>query len=530
MLSNKSAILFSILSIILFITSSLVAGDDISGIVFWDINKNDKLDSEEEGITGVVVSNQRDVVVTDDDGNFTLPLIADRAIFVTKPSGYALPLNMDNLPQFSYIFSPQGSPSGLKYKGLSPTSKLPEKLYFPLYKDIYTESFNALIVGDPQARDSIEVNYFRDDIIAEMVGKDALFYMALGDIAGDNLGIYKHYNDVVSQLGIPAHNVPGNHDENYHVKDDTHAMDTFKRIYGPEYYSFNYGKVHFIVLDIVEYAGWDSTENKHGPYRGYLHPDQLTWLKNDLKHVPDDHLITLTMHIPIFTEYSISDNMNLVNRDELFKILEPHKHILALSGHLHVIENLKLDQRNGWNSENPFYSMNVGAGCGAWWSGPKDERSIPVSYCMDGSPNGYFIFSFEGNRFNQHFYPAYQSTDYQIRISYPNESVNKDSLANTKIIVNVFNADSETEVYCQVDNSDRMLMTRKRMKDPFAVNYLKNNKDQFPYWIKDVANTNHIWIIELPAELKTGQHAIKISAIDGKNNIYSQIKIFEVGK
>ena len=519
-----------VLCLILFAAGQLVAGETISGIVFNDENKNGTLNSGEQGVANVVVSNQRDVVITDDKGAFTLPLIAGRAVFVSKPSGYALPLDENNLPQFSFVYSPKGSPSGLKFEGLASTSEIPDTLFLPLYTDEYRESFNALIVGDPQTRDSIEVDYFRDDIISEMIGKDARFYMALGDVAADNLNIYDQYNDVVSQLGMPAYNVAGNHDENYRVKDDTHALDTFKRIYGPEYYSFNYGKVHFIVLDIVEYAGWDSTKNRHGGYRGYLHADQLAWLENDLKQVPDDNLVVLTMHIPIFTEYSTADGSNLVNRDALFKILESSKHLLALSGHLHVIENLKLNQGNGWNSMNLFYSMNLGAGCGAWWSGPKDERGIPISYCMDGSPNGYYVLSFEGNTFNQHFYPANQSADYQIRISVPNKMVKIDSLATAQIIVNVFNADTETEVYCQIDQSDRKLMTRKRMKDPFMVDYLKNNKEHFPYWVTDVDNTSHIWVSELPVGLKMGQHTIKISAIDEQNNIYSQTRIFEVGK
>ena len=521
---------FILLFLILITKSQLIADETISGIVFNDVNKNNVMDNGEKGIAKVVVSNQRDVVITDDEGAFTLPLIDSRAVFVTKPAGYALPLNDDNIPQFSFTYCPKGSPVGLNFEGLSPTSELPGKLYFPLYEDEYQESFKVLIIGDPQQHDSTEVNYFRDDVIAEMIGKDAIFYMALGDVAADNLGIYDHYNDVVGQLGIPAYNVPGNHDENYHVKDDTHALDTFKRVYGPEYYSFNYGKVHFIVLDIVEYAGWDSIGNKHGPYRGYLHADQLTWIKNDLTFVPEGHLVVITMHIPIHTEYSTSDNVILVNRNELFKILESRKHLLALSGHLHIIENIKLNQNCGWNSTIPFCSMNVGAGCGAWWSGPKDERGIPLSYCMDGAPNGYYVLSFEGNTFNHHFYPASQSADYQMRISCPDKKVQRDSLANTQIVVNVFNADSETEVYCQIDDSNRIQMMRKRMKDPFMVDYLNNNKKDFPRWVTDVKETDHIWVTNLPGDLDTGQHTIKISAIDGLNNIYSQVKIFDVGQ
>lgn len=528
MYSVRYFIFICVSILFLSVFNHLIADETISGTVFHDLNKNGEMDEGEKGIADVVVSNQRDVVLTSNNGSFTLPLIDGRAIFVSKPAGYLLPLNEHNIPQFFYIYSPQGSPVGLQFKGLDPTSDVPDQLYFPLYKDEYRESFKVIITGDPQQRDSTEVNYFRDDIVADMFGKDARFYMALGDIAADNLNIYQHYNDVVAQLGIPAYNVPGNHDENYRVKDDTHALDTFKRIYGPEYYSFNYGKVHFIVLDIVEYTGWDSTSNRQGPYRGYLHDDQLKWLNNDLKHVPVDYLIVLTMHIPFYTEYSKSGSVNLVNREMLFKILESRKHLLALSGHLHIIENIKLNQTSGWKSTTPLYSMNIGAGCGAWWSGPKDEHGIPISYCMDGAPNGYYVFAFDGNNFNQHFYPASQCADFQMRISYPNEPIYVDSLPKTQIVVNVFNADSETEVYCQIDDSDRIRMMRKRMKDPFMINYFENNRKDFPSWVTDVAKTDHIWVYDLPINLDMGQHSIKISAIDGLNNIYAEIQIFEV--
>ena len=523
---------FFLLVSILFLLNIyfIKAETNISGFVYNDTNKNGVFDQGEQGIENICVSNQREVVLTDENGKFSLPLIPNNTVFITKPAGFNLPLDNNNLPQFYYIYSPHGSPAGFKFEGLTQDSKPPDTLFFPLYATEYHASFKTIITGDPQQRDSTEVNYFRDDVVTEMIDTDACFYMALGDIAADNLSIYQQYNDVVSQLGIPIYSVPGNHDENYRAKNDTNALDTFKRIYGPEYYSFNYGKVHFIVLDIVDYAGWNSDKNSQGSYRGYLKEDQLTWLKNDLAFVPEDNLIVLSMHIPIYTAYSLSENMNLVNRDALFKILNDRRHLLALSGHLHLIENLKFESTIGWNSAFPFISLNLGAGCGAWWSGPKDERGIPVSYCMDGSPNGYYVFTFEGNAFNQHFYPAGMRPDYQMRISNPDKPVKRDSLVNTQIIVNVFNADYETEVYCQVDGSDRKNMTRKSMKDPFMIDYFNNNKNKFPYWVTDVENTDHIWVATLPANLLLGQHLIKVSAIDGSNNIYSGIKLFEVQK
>ncbi len=109
------------------------------------------------------------------------------------------------------------------------------------------------------------------------------FISPTGDIAFDNLSIYKEYNQIVGKLGLPAYNVHGNHDMNLDVSHDSLAAETFKRHFGPADYSFNYGKVHFVVLDNVRYNGWDSDKNKNGGYTGYLNKRQLQWLKRRLK-------------------------------------------------------------------------------------------------------------------------------------------------------------------------------------------------------------------------------------------------------
>jgi len=502
----------------------------VRGVVFNDINKNNKMDEEEPGIPGVAVSNQVDVVVSDENGKFTLPVFDEMIVFLSKPSTYSLPLNENNLPQFYYIHRPNGSSDSLRFPGIMPTGKLPETIFFPLYQAEYREEFNALIVGDPQPNDSIEVGYFRDDIIAEMIGKEALFYMALGYIAADNLNIYNQYNQVVSQIGIPAYNVPGNHDENYKVKSDTNALDTFNTFFGPEYYSFNYGMVHFVVFDDVEYYGWDPIEKKSRGYRGFISEKQLKWLENDIKFVPDDHLIVLTKHIPIVTNYSSGASVNIVNREILFKILENRQHLLALSGHMHTIEHLYFTDEMGWMGKNPFYSSNLGAGCGAWWSGPKDDRGIPESHCMDGSPNGYFVYSFNGNSYGYKFHPVKFDENYQMRISTPRGVLNKAALDTTNIVVNIFNAGPETKVYCQLDNGKRQMMERKTMKDPFMVNYLNSYKDKFAWWINDVAKTDHMWVTGLPKTLGNGSHLIKISATDQTGKIFSGKQIFDISQ
>ena len=499
----------------------------IKGVVFEDTNRNGRQDQNESGIPEVMVSNQREVVLTDKQGRYQLPLMSRTIIFITKPSGYAVPLNKNQQAKFFYIHQPQGSPEGLKYSGIKPTGPIPTSLDFPLYKAESTDQFDAIIVGDPQPRDIRELGYFRDDIVSEMINREASFYIAYGDIAFDDLSLYQEYNQIVGTLGIPAYNVHGNHDMNYDVPHDSLATETFKRHFGPADYSFNYGKVHFVVLDNVAYSGWNYETKSHGSYIGQLNEKQLTWIKNDLANTPEEYLVVINTHIPLKTTQSDAGSINTVNKEALFKILESRQHLLALSAHMHYIDHLTFTQQDGWMGNATFHNLNVGAGCGAWWSGPKDTRGIPVSYSLDGSPNGFYMFNFNGNNFNYHYVPANAPEHQQMRISFPNGNVVSDSLVNKSILVNIFNADPDAQVYCRLDNGVPLVMKQQYTQDPFIVEYLKDG-DNFPDWSNRALTHQHMWAVPLPADLAPGTHSLKVKATDSKGNSYQGFTIFKV--
>ena len=512
----------------LFAKGTLFAQDPqtVSGIVFEDLNRNGQRDNGEPGIPGVAVSNQRDVVLTDRQGRYTLPARRPMIVFVSKPAGYAVPLKPNNLPDFYYIHQPDGSPSYLKYPGIRPTGPLPSSIDFPLYRREEADTVRALIVGDPQPRDHKEAAYFRDDIVNQMSGIPADFYLALGDIAYDNPETYPPYLQAVSVLNIPQYNVLGNHDVNYRAKDDNESAETFKRVFGPADFSFTYAKTHFIILDDVHYFGWDSLNNKRGRYKGFLSESQLQWLANDLRFVPDDHLIVIAVHIPFFSPLYKGPAVNVTNRDKLFKLLQKRRHLLFLSGHMHFTEHFFMPDSAGWQGAAKLYRMNLGAGCGAWWSGPKDERDIPVSYCLDGTPNGFYRFSFFGNQFDYRFYPANLPQDFQIHIVSPPDTVNQPD--SVYIIANVFNADPQARVTAKLDSGEPFPMIRFEGKDPFIEKYLQKYRSDFPGWINSAAKTHHLWKALLKEKVKPGAHIIEIKAADWLGHIYRGSKVFIV--
>jgi len=497
------------------------------GIVFEDANHSGVFDQGEKGIPNVSVSNQSDVVQTDQNGHFRLPVSKETIIFVTKPAGYQVPLDKNHLPQFYYIHQPKGSPAGLKCKGIAPTGKLPHSIHFPLIKTEVDETFDIIVVGDPQTKTREEVDFYRDDVVARMMGTKARFYLALGDIMYDDLSLFDQMIPMVGQIGIPIYHVMGNHDMNFRVPDEKYEAETFKRLHGPDYFSFNYGSVHFVVLNSVKYNGWNKEKNEKGDYIGYLHDRQLTWLKNDLSFVPEDHLLVLAMHIPVRSEMYKEENNLIVNREALFKILENRKHLLALAGHMHYFEYLEYGGNNGWLGSAKFPSVTAGAGCGTWWHGPKDPGGIPYGMCTDGTPNGYFRFTFTGNRFNYRFYPSHSSHDNRMRINSPIGTLSQPDLKNREINVNVFTGTPGTIVTYELDDGPKVTMERKVMKDPFFTKLVAENPDSYKDWMEPT-DCSHIWVAPLPGDLEPGNHRLEITAKDHQGNVFTAYRLFEI--
>jgi len=500
-----------------------VQAQKINGYIFDDSNMNGIFDDSESGIANVKVSNQVDVTISDEKGRYELDLAERSVIFVTKPSGYRIPVDRFNVPQFYYIHQPEGSPQ-LKYRSKGPTENPPPILNFPLHKYSERDSFNVILFSDPQPRSLKEIHYIRDDVLNELVGYPAAFGVALGDVMYDDLSLYDAYKANVAQLGFPFYNVPGNHDMNYDASDDTEALETFKSHFGPPYFSFDYGKVHFVVLDDVE---WKNEGEKEAHYIGKIGEKQLKWLENDIHYVPDDYLVVLMMHIPLYTFLSEDPSVKVDDRDNLFQILKNREHLLALAGHMHLVEHQYLSSNVGWHGKNPLHHITLAAVSGSWWSGPEYENGIPTADQRDGVPNGYHIMSFNGNHFSEQYFAAGKSAAYQIKISYPRGVITPAQLSDSLIIVNVFNGSEKSVVEYRIDGGDYKTLEREIRTDPSFVALLSKHKEKYPTWIEP-RKANHIWTGEFPKELKSGLHTIEVRTVDQYGKMYRSTSIFEI--
>lgn len=384
--------------------------DTATGKVFVDANRNSKLDDGEAGVPGVLVSNGREVAVTGKDGSYALPVYDDMNLFITKPAGYAPPLNQDMVPQFNYIHKVAGSPD-LRFGGIEATGPMPASVNFPLIEDKTGDDFQCLVFGDTQPYTNQEIGYVRQTVGTLLTNRDNSKTECLlfeGDVMGDDLSLYPRFKKIIAVGGVPQYYVAGNHDLDFDAKSDADSFDTFRREFGPEYYSFDIGQVHFVVLDDVRYPcnGVDAHAfcdlSAKPSYNGVISERQLEWLKNDLAHVPETKLIVVNAHIPFVTYTDANAQKHQVdNLDKLYELIGDRP-ALGLSGHTHTTEQiLPGEYFEGWKEATntgpaKFHQIVTGAVSGSWWAGDLNNSGVPHSTQRLGAPRGYYILDFSG--------------------------------------------------------------------------------------------------------------------------------------
>lgn len=505
---------------------SLHAQTAATGYVFHDKNENGKRDKGEKGISGVSVSNGVQVVQTDQTGKYTLPVGNDDIIFVIKPAHYKPPVDNHYLPQFYYVHKPEGSPSHLKYKGVPPTGPLPESIDFALIPQPEPDAFTHLVFGDPQPYNLKEVDHFRQGIIAEITDTENIaFGLSLGDLVGNNLDLHPPYKEAIAQLELPWFNVIGNHDLNFDVTTDSLSDETFEANFGPANYAFNFGKVHFIILDNIIYPNPKTGKG----YIGGFHDSQLEFIKNNLQFVPKDDLIVVAFHIPLRDRlgrplYRVDD------RKRFFELLAPFPHTLSLSAHTHVQYQDFFDKKDGWLQDKPHHHYNVGTTSGDWYSGELDDQGIPITKMRDGTPKGYAYINYNGNQYTIDYKVAGKPTDYQIKIHVPNVVPQKSN--QYKIIANFFMGSPKDKLVYRIGNGDWKAMKYVKQQDPgniwdyykwdFTERLLNGRRPKVP----DVSL--HIWEASLPTNLEVGEHVVEVKATDMYGRLHSGKQTYRI--
>ena len=513
------------------------------GFVFHDVNENRRRDAAEPGIAGVAVSNGTDIVHTNEEGSYALPVSDDAIVFVIKPSNWMTPVNADFLPQFYYLHQPDGYPDNYRYKGTEPTGKLPKEINFPLYPENSSEQFKMVVFGDPQPYNIEEVDFFAEDVVTELIGRtDLEFGITMGDIVGDDLDLFSPLNQAVSKIGIPWHNVLGNHDVNYMAPNDRLSSATYESVYGPATYAFVYGDVHFIVVDNVIHK--DEVGSRS--YVGGLRPDQFEFVANYLATVPKDDLVVLTMHIPLAQH---GDNFRKSDQRRLFELLSEFPNTLSISAHTHVHDHRFYHKDSSdWQREVPHHHFNVGTTSGSWWKGMRNENDVPHSTMRDGTPNGYSFITFDGAEYIIDWKIAGSPADRSMNIHVPRGIV-AGAADTTLLTVNFFNGSEESELSYRIKGLiDWQPMQKVQKPDPYFVQLSKRwkkfeeigfidawNADtavdlhQFSDWnLPQPVNSTHLWEANIGTNWPSGRHVIEVRAKDRYGRVFTAYHMMRV--
>ena len=424
-----------------------------------------KVTSKGKGIKGVVVSDGYSVVVSSSNGSYEFePHPNATSVFLSTPAGYAF-IQQNGIARHYFLLNDANLNKSMNFH------------LTPLERNDNEHSF--IIWADPQVKDAKDVEKLMTESVPDVqklvktAGAGALLHgITVGDIVWDELQLYTDYDKAVEKMGIPFFQCLGNHDMDYNKGNDERSDDTFQQTYGPTYYSFNRGQVHYVVMDDVRYLG------KEREYDGYISQAQLDWLKKDLSYVGKDKLVVLCAHIPIHN--------GIKNNADLYAVLEDRK-VHIMTGHTHY-------NRNVINGN--IYEHNHGTVCGAWWTG---------AICGDGTPCGYAVYNVKGTELSWHYQSTGEDAAHQMKIF-----VNEHNETEKQVLVNIWNHDPLWKTEYSIDGISKGKLEQIEGFDPVAYKTLLGPDLPKPRGFAEPRKTEHLFKAIVPASTKE----IKIAATD----------------
>ncbi|MDO5497638.1 MAG: calcineurin-like phosphoesterase family protein [Alistipes sp.] len=443
-----------------------------------------KVTCDGKGIAEVVVTDGEHFTTTDAKGRYCLPSASDNPlVYITVPAGYNVE-SKNSVPQFWQKVT-EGN----------------DTYNFTLQKKEQDDTHHGFIViADPQIWHKKEFPALADgarDIRETVEGYDIPFHgICCGDVISYDHTFYPQYNATMAASGLNFYSTPGNHDMTLYSRTHETSTRLWEETFGPTYYSFNVGDVHYVVLNDNFYIGRDWF------YIGYIDEKQYAWLEKDLSYVPEDKTVFVVLHIPTTCDEKDRktfsyDNIAGVttNAKALYKMLEPYNaHIL--SGHTHTTFNQIISDK--------LYEHVIPALSGAWWQGP---------LCTDGTPRGYGVFEIDGGEVKWYYKSTDYPADYQMTLyagaEYPQ--------FEGALVANVWASDTKWVVEASFDGGKAKAMEQFVAYDPAAQTMYASNEGMDHSYVYPTP-ADHFYRIAIPE----GATKATVTATDSFGRRYIQ--------
>lgn len=176
----------------------------------------------------------------------------------------------------------------------------------------------------------------------------------------------------------------------------------------------------------------------------------------------------------------------------------------------------------------PFPQIITGAVCGSWWMGKIDTNNTPYAFQQDGTPKGYLNIKFKDNTYSEEYIPFFDEE--KISVSFTNDekycktnNFNLFDATKIKTIINIYSNVNDSDIKIFLDSNE--LKMEKTENVPFS--YSKEFLNYIPIFYIPKKST-HIWSVDMPGNLKPGDHVIRIEFTDRYGKLYSNERKFSI--
>lgn len=485
------------------------------------------------GVENVVVSDGAEVTVTNEKGIYQLKSAKKWGyVFISVPSGYEVP-SVGVLPQF--------------HRALKNSADVVERADFKLEKVDGQDSYKIFMLGDMhlanRTGDLGQFAQFTSDLTDYMTRHkgEKMYALTLGDMTWDfywysNSYYFPQYlNTINSQIkNLQIFHTMGNHDNDFQTRSDYDAAVKYVDQICPTYYSFNIGKVHYVVMDDIDCSSYDGSTSHN--YVKSLSAEQLDWLAKDLSHVAKTTPVVVAMHAQVFypTTSGFKIDHDLVNTLRLFDILDGYT-VRFVTGHTHKLFNVTPDAPivDGHN----FREYNSGSVCASWWWSGNLTPGIHIG--TDGTPGGYGIWDVTGTDFQCLYKSTGWPEEYQFR-SYDLNNVHF-SMADVPLMPSDISA-SVKNAYMQYvnaypqNNDNEVLINIWNWNSDWTLSVVDENRKTLPYtevWAYDplhiaalsVKRFNNAGLKSTPSFITDKfTHFFKVKADDADTDLVITVK------
>ena len=426
-------------------------------------------------LAGVVISDGRNVTVTDENGRYWLASTTeDDIVFMSIPSGYMVDTRKGWEPKFWHALDQEKLAEGEV-----------QRHDFGL-RSVNQDNFRLIVFSDTHIRgmkggegitemDSVIFRSMVYPKIRSLRTPGQVYGLVLGDMIQEyavddyNTGL-PEYKKCLRGLTFPIFHVPGNHD--YEGRQDVAITDVeareAKKYYrdnlGPTYWSMNIGDIHFLMLDGTKMNGLVNGSANH--YYSYITPRQMAWIKEDISKVENKSTVVVCCHQPFYM-YNTGEergvgSMDKDNRNKVMDLLSGFSEIIILSGHQHYTDSYSFTR--GSAKVNQYVHTAV--------TGPFYRSRL----CRDGSPCGLAVYDFNGNDYRRRLVAYDDKFDFQVRFYTEGASTAADA-SQSCLLMNVPAFSQGWSVRVTEDGNEVKQASRIFRTDPgYTAEYEANNR------------------------------------------------------